>query len=109
MLQYPVRFQAWGRPGWDRRQKQGSGGALSARKPQRSGARGILDQWVRVTEGKEGLAGGLVRQRGRCRRVNMGARGPTEHSRRTSQTQQGAASSESLSRKNRAHRTGCAL
>lgn len=34
---------------------------------------------------------GLVRQRGRCWRVNVGARGPTEHSRRTSQTRQGAA------------------
>lgn len=56
MLQYPVRFQAWGRPGWARRQKWGSGGALSARKAQGDGAWGILDLWVTVTEGPEGMA-----------------------------------------------------
>lgn len=48
MLQYPVRFQAWGRPDWDGRQNQGSREPFLPGNPRRVVPRGILDQ--RVTE-----------------------------------------------------------
>lgn len=43
MLQYPVRFQAWGRPGWGSKQKQGSGEPILPGNPRGVVPRGILD------------------------------------------------------------------
>ena len=70
MLQYPVRFQAWGRPGWGKRQKQGSGDPILPGNPQRGGAWGILDGRVTVTLGQGEDSKGPVRQQGGCFRVN---------------------------------------
>lgn len=55
MLQYPVRFQTWGRPDWGGRQNQGSREPFLPGNPRRVVPRGILDQ--RVTEWQWGQRG----------------------------------------------------
>ena len=70
MLQYPVRFQAWGRLSWGKRQKQGSGDPILPGNPQRGDAWGILDGQVTVTLGQGEDSKGPERQQGGCWRAN---------------------------------------